>query len=158
MNWQRYWPRIAELVGRPEWATDERYATLEARLANRDDLFAEFDAIFATRPAEEWVRRFTEADLMATPVNDYEGVSKDPQVLSNNYITEVERGDGEPAVKMVGLPVIFSKTPGRIRSLGPEFGQHTEEVLQEAGLQWDELTELREAGVIGPRPTVETSG
>jgi formyl-CoA transferase len=59
---------------------------------------------------------------------------------------------------MVGLPVIFSKTPGRIRSLGPEFGQHTEEVLQEAGLQWDELTELREAGVIGPRPTVETSG
>ena len=90
-------------------------------------------------------------------MNDYEGVAKDPQVLINNYITEVERGDGEPPLKMVGLPVIFSKTPGRIRGLGPEFGQHTEEVLLEAGLNWDELTELREAGVIGPRPSVETT-
>ena len=158
MNWQRYWSRIAEVVGKPEWATDERYATLEARLANRDDLFAEFDTIFATKPAEEWIRRFTEADLLVTLVNDYEGVSKDPQVLLNDYITEVERGDGEPPVKMVGLPVIFSKTPGRIRGLGPEFGQHTEEVLQEVGLTWDDLTELREAGVIGPRPSVETTG
>jgi crotonobetainyl-CoA:carnitine CoA-transferase CaiB-like acyl-CoA transferase len=156
MNWQRYWSRIAATVDRPEWAEDERYATLEARLANADELFAEFDAIFATQPAAEWVRRFTEADLLATLVNDYEAVSKDPQVLSNDYITEVKRGDGEPPVRMVGLPVIFSKTPGYIRGIGPEFGQHTEEVLQEAGLSWDELTELREAGVIGPRPEAET--
>jgi crotonobetainyl-CoA:carnitine CoA-transferase CaiB-like acyl-CoA transferase len=157
MNWQRYWSRIAEVVGRPDWATDAKYATLEARLANAEDLFADFEAIFVTEPAAEWVRRFTEADLLAAPVNDYEAVSKDPQVLSNNYITEVERDDGEPPLKMVGLPVIFSKTPGRIRSFGPEFGQHTEEVLLEAGLSWDELTELRKAGVIGPRPGEETT-
>jgi formyl-CoA transferase len=53
---------------------------------------------------------------------------------------------------MVGLPVIFSKTPGRIKGLAPEFGQHTEEVLLEAGLDWAEVTELRRAGAIGPRP------
>jgi crotonobetainyl-CoA:carnitine CoA-transferase CaiB-like acyl-CoA transferase len=50
---------------------------------------------------------------------------------------------------MAGLPVIFSKTPGKIRSLAPEFGQHTEEVLLEAGFDWDEISELREIGAIG---------
>jgi formyl-CoA transferase len=54
---------------------------------------------------------------------------------------------------MVGLPVIFSKTPGRIMGLGPEFGQHTEEVLLEAGYNWDQVAELRASGAIGPRPT-----
>ncbi len=157
MSGAHYWPRIAATVGRPEWATDEKYATLPARLDNSSELFAEFDAIFAKETAAEWIRRFADADLLATPVNDYEDVSKDPQVIANDYITDVEPGDGGPPVKMVGLPVIFSKTPGHIRGLAPEFGQHTEEVLQEAGFTWDDLTELREAGAIGPRPTVEST-
>jgi crotonobetainyl-CoA:carnitine CoA-transferase CaiB-like acyl-CoA transferase len=50
---------------------------------------------------------------------------------------------------MVGLPVIFSKTPGRIRSLAPELGQHTEEVMIEAGYTWEQIADLRAKGAIG---------
>jgi crotonobetainyl-CoA:carnitine CoA-transferase CaiB-like acyl-CoA transferase len=53
-------------------------------------------------------------------------------------------------VRMVGLPVIFSKTPGKITGLGPEFGQHTEEVLIEAGYDWADIEKLRESRAIGP--------
>ena len=52
---------------------------------------------------------------------------------------------------MVNLPILFSKTPSRIRGLAPEFGQHTEEVLLEAGYAWEEIAELSTAGVIGIR-------
>jgi crotonobetainyl-CoA:carnitine CoA-transferase CaiB-like acyl-CoA transferase len=151
MNRERYWPGIREVLGKPDWITDDRFGTLSGRMEHREELFARFDELFSTRPAAEWIRLFSDADLLATPVNDYSDVAQDPQVLENGYITDVERGDGEPPLKMVGLPVIFSKTPGRIKGLAPEFGQHTEEVLLESGFTWDDIEALRAAGAIGAR-------
>jgi crotonobetainyl-CoA:carnitine CoA-transferase CaiB-like acyl-CoA transferase len=148
MSQQRYWPGICKVVNRPEWLEDERYMSVGARQTNREALFADLDAVFATKTADEWVRLFTEADLLAARVNDYAEVAADPQNLENGYITEVEREDGPP-LKMVGVPVILSKTPGKVRSLAPEFGQHTEEVLLEAGYSWEQLADLRAKGVIG---------
>jgi len=148
MNGQRWWPGICKALGKTEWLTDERFSTVAARIANAPALIGEFDAIFATKTADEWVKLFSEADLMAARVNDYAEVAQDPQNQENGYITEVERPDGPP-VKMVGLPVIFGKTPGRIRSLAPEFGQHTEEVLLEAGYSWPEIEALRANGAVG---------
>ncbi|MDP3767863.1 MAG: CoA transferase, partial [Dehalococcoidia bacterium] len=60
------------------------------------------------------------------------------------------RHDGEP-VRMVATPVQFGKTPARIRGLAPELGQHTEEVLIDAGYSWDEIDALRREGAIGPK-------
>jgi crotonobetainyl-CoA:carnitine CoA-transferase CaiB-like acyl-CoA transferase len=139
MNREPHWQAIAKVLNDPEWMIQPRYATLQDRILHRDELWEKFDLLFATPPAAFWVKLFSDAD-----------VANDPQVLANGYITEVEREDSLP-VRMVGLPVIFSKTPGRIKSLGPEFGQHTEEVLLEAGLGWDEIEELRMAGAIGAR-------
>jgi crotonobetainyl-CoA:carnitine CoA-transferase CaiB-like acyl-CoA transferase len=155
MNREHYWQPICKALGNPAWIMDERFATLAGRLAHNEELFARFDELFATMPAAHWVRLFSEADLLATPVNDYADLAQDPQVLANDYITEVPRGDGEPPLRMVGLPVTFGRTPGRITGIGPEFGQHTEEVLLEAGFEWDEIAQLRRAGVIGPREAVE---
>jgi crotonobetainyl-CoA:carnitine CoA-transferase CaiB-like acyl-CoA transferase len=149
MNREHYWEPFAKTLGHPEWVDDPRLCNLDARIENRDFLFATLDELFSQRPAAEWVRKLSDADLLASPVNDYEDLVNDPQVIENGYITEVDPGDGNPPVKMAGLPVIFSKTPGKIRSLAPEFGQHTEEVLLEAGFDWDEISELREIGAIG---------
>jgi crotonobetainyl-CoA:carnitine CoA-transferase CaiB-like acyl-CoA transferase len=151
MNREHQWPAICKLLSAQEWIHDPRYAKLQDRIKLRDELWARFDALFATRPAQEWVRVFSEADLLAAMVNDYADLAEDPQTLANGYITDVEAPDGE-TLKMVGLPVVFSKTPGRIKGLAPEFGEHTEEVLLEAGLDWGEVVELRQAGAIGPRP------
>jgi len=151
MSRAKFWPGICQVIDRPEWATDERYAALESRLERRDELVALLDEIFAAKPADEWVRLFSAANLMAARLNNYLDVGEDPQALVNGYITEVERPDGKPPVKMVGPPILFSKTPGRIRGLAPEFGQHTEEVLREAGYSWEEIGDLSAAGIIGIR-------
>jgi crotonobetainyl-CoA:carnitine CoA-transferase CaiB-like acyl-CoA transferase len=84
-------------------------------------------------------------------VQDYAAIAEDPQVLANGYIVEVPRPDGDP-VRMVATPVQFSKTPTAIRGLAPEHGQHTEEILLEAGYSWDQIEELRSSGATGPKP------
>jgi crotonobetainyl-CoA:carnitine CoA-transferase CaiB-like acyl-CoA transferase len=149
-----YWPGICKVVGREDWLSDPRYAELSARLDNAKELMAELDAIFATKTADDWVRQFTEADLLAARVNDYSEIANDPQAVINGYITDVERGDGRPPVRMVGPPVTFRRTPARIRNLAPEFGQHTEEVMVELGYGWDEIDAMRAKGAIGARASV----
>jgi CoA:oxalate CoA-transferase len=154
MSRAKFWPGICEVIGHPEWIGDERFATLSSRLKQRDELMALLDEIFSTKPANEWVRLFSDANLMATHLNDYLDVGGDPQALANGYITEVARPNGAPPVKMVGPPILFEKTPARIRGLAPEFGQHTEEVLREAGYSWEEIGDLSANGIIGIRNEV----
>jgi crotonobetainyl-CoA:carnitine CoA-transferase CaiB-like acyl-CoA transferase len=151
MSRDSYWPAICDVVGHPEWSSDERFATLGARLENADEMIGMLDAVFGSKPADEWVKIFSDAKLMAARVNNYAEVADDTQVLANGYVTQVERGEGRPAVRIVNHPIIYSKTPARIRALAPEFGQHTEAVLLEAGYAWDEIEDLRSAGAIGVR-------
>jgi crotonobetainyl-CoA:carnitine CoA-transferase CaiB-like acyl-CoA transferase len=158
MNRDVYWAPVCKAMGRTEWLTDERFATFEVRLQHAEELFDLMEADFKTKPAAEWVRIFSEADLLATRINNYLDVAEDPQIIANEYIVDVERPDGGPALPMVSMPVTFSKTPGRPRGMAPEFGQHTEEVLLESGFDWDEIASLREAGAIGPRATSEAAG
>ncbi len=81
---------------------------------------------------------------MAAPVQDYEELVNDPQVIANAYIQEVER-PGHGPVPMVGAPVKFSRTPGEIRRLAPALGEHTHEVLLECGLTQEELDGIHAA-------------
>jgi crotonobetainyl-CoA:carnitine CoA-transferase CaiB-like acyl-CoA transferase len=80
-------------------------------------------------------------------VNDYADVANDPQVLVNEYVVEID----DPIhgkVRVPGIPVKLSKTPGKVERLAPELGQHTEEVLMKVlGYTWDDLAKLRDAGV-----------
>jgi crotonobetainyl-CoA:carnitine CoA-transferase CaiB-like acyl-CoA transferase len=150
MNRQMYWPGICKVIDRPEWLEDERYGSLESRLEHGDELYAAMQDIFHTKPRSQWISAFAEADLAATPVNNYHELAEDPQVVQN-YVDYVERPDGGGKLPMVGTPVIFGKTPGYVHGMGPEFGQHTEEVLLEAGFDWDAIEALREEGAIGAR-------
>jgi len=81
-------------------------------------------------------------------VQNYSDVSSDPQVLANDYVVEVDHPTAG-RVRVVGLPVKLSKTPGRIRSTAPELGQHTEDILLDVGgYSWEEISALRDDGVI----------
>jgi crotonobetainyl-CoA:carnitine CoA-transferase CaiB-like acyl-CoA transferase len=87
--------------------------------------------------------------MFSAPVQDYAEIAQDPQVVGNGYVHEVERSDG-PAVRMAGTGIAIDGEPVRIARLAPAHGEHTEEVLLEAGFSWDEILELRDDAVIGP--------
>jgi crotonobetainyl-CoA:carnitine CoA-transferase CaiB-like acyl-CoA transferase len=147
----RGWPELCRVVGRPELETDERFADYRSRVREQAGaLMVELDAAFAARPAAEWVRDLNDAGVFATLVQDYQDLALDPQVLANDYIVDVPRPDAAP-IPMVATPVQLSKAPPQIRGLAPELGQHTEDVLLEAGYTWDEIEALRTEGAVGPR-------
>lgn len=127
---ERHWPALCRAVGRPEWREDPRFADARARAANAVHLIGELDAIFATRPLDEWADVFAhEPDFFWSPVNSIEDVVADEQFHAAGGVVDVPDGDG--AIAMVATPADFHGTPWAPRSAAPELGQHTEEVLAE---------------------------
>lgn len=143
------WPDFCSELGIQELEKDPRFDTHENRTSvNGRELIAILDRIFATRSSAEWVKVLRELIIPVAVVQNYAEVAFDPQVIENDYILDFEHPTAGN-VKYVGLPVQLSKTPGRIRRPAPELGQHTEEILQQLGsYSWEEITELKEKGII----------
>jgi len=143
----RFWPQFCKVIGKEEWATNPKFENALVRGQNIAELLPQVKEIFLTKTREEWVKVFSEVDIAAAPVNDYADIANDPQVQANGYIMEIN----DPIhgkVRVPGIPVKLSKTPGKVTKLAPELGQHTEEVLQEVlGYSWEQLSELRDAEV-----------
>jgi crotonobetainyl-CoA:carnitine CoA-transferase CaiB-like acyl-CoA transferase len=146
----RWWTGLCTAIGREDLMDDPRFSDFLSRQANAAELVAILDGVFAMQPCSYWVRTFAEAGLMCAPVQDYAEVCADAQARANEYIIEVDHPSGG-RLEMVGHPIQFSATPAGVRRMAPEFGQHTEEVLLEAGLTWEEIHRLRNAGAVGPR-------
>jgi crotonobetainyl-CoA:carnitine CoA-transferase CaiB-like acyl-CoA transferase len=86
--------------------------------------------------------------VWCAPVQDFDAVVEDPQVSHNELLTTVPHPNGGDDVRVVGMPVRFSATPGTVRSGPPGVGQHTDEVLASIGYAQDEIRELRDQGCI----------
>jgi CoA:oxalate CoA-transferase len=141
------WPAFCAAVGMPELEQDERFANGLARANNLAELYALLDDRFASKTTAEWIAVLEAHDMICAPVQDYEQLLADPQALENEYILEREHPSAG-RLPVVGFPWRFSETPADVAPAAPELGQHTEEVLLEAGLSWDEITALRERGAI----------
>ena len=142
------WPDFCRALGRPDLEHELMFASHEKRGQNNELLISVLDEIISTRARDEWIRRFDEYGLIYAPVSSITDVVNDPQVLENGYITEVD----DPRyglTKLVDCPIQLRGTPGKVRDLGPELGQHTEEILLEMGYTWDDIVSLREQKVIG---------
>jgi len=145
----RYWGDFCKALGRPELATDERFADLRSRARNAAAAVAILDEVFAGKPRAEWLEILRRGgDFIFTQVNGVEDLPDDPQVRANDYIVEFDHPQ-HGKTEVMGIPVRLSETPGGVREPAPEFGQHTEEVL--TGLldySWEEVGALRERKVI----------
>jgi len=145
----RYWAAFCEALGIEEYKDDPRFASMDKRAENSQELISICDRAFATKTYDEWDKIFqAKGDFIYTKVQHVADLPSDPQVIENEYIVDFDH----PVlgkIKMVGLPVKFSKTPGSIRLPAPEFGEHTEIVLNEiGGYSWEEIGQLREEEVI----------
>ena len=145
----RYWARFCEVLGIGWAATDERFATMLARMGNSGACVALLDETFATRPRAEWLRLLAEGgDFIVSIVNSVDDLPNDPQVQANQYVTTFDHPAFGPT-QVVGVPIRLSETPGTIRHPAPEFGQHTEQILVDLlGYSWDEVAGLKDAEVI----------
>ncbi len=146
----RWWDDFCDVLGVPELAQDRRYTEAMNDDGVRERTILRLREVFATRPREEWLD-LLQPQFFVQPLMSYLEIAEDPQAWANGYLVNVPREDGDP-VPTVGPPVNLSRTPGSVRHLAPELGQHTEEVLLEAGYNWDDISALREQGAFGEIP------
>lgn len=145
----RFWSNFCQGLGIKELEHDPRFATHEKRGENSQALIAILDEILPMRTAAEWFARWQGLELVFAPIQSFADLVADPQAWENGYLAEVDYPGFSHKVKVRGPVVQLSKTPGRVDMLGPELGQHNEEILVELlGYSWEEVAELKEAGTI----------
>ena len=142
----KIWERFCDILGAPEWVTDERYKDKQGRSINRDSINAEINRRLAAQDCAYWVERFNEGGVACGLINDVKGVFEEPQVQHLGIVKDVVSIHHGPQ-KMVGQPVQLQRTPSTIVRSAPKRGEHSEEILKELGLEAGELSSLKSKGV-----------
>nr|WP_041625788.1 CoA transferase [Stackebrandtia nassauensis] len=140
--------RVMHLVGRPELVDEPWFSSGRTRAEHAEELDAAVGGWIAERDAEEVIAAFSEAQAAIAPVYDVSDVVDDPQFRALGTVLEVP--DEElGSVAMQNVMFRMSDTPGEVRWAGPRLGEHTDEVLAEAGLDAEQIAALRDKGVVG---------
>ncbi|KAJ5677121.1 CoA-transferase family III domain-containing protein [Penicillium maclennaniae] len=151
----RQFKTLCSYLGKEELANDPRFVDNKARVRNRQELKCILDDLFVRKLTGEWETIFKGSGMPYGPINNIEKVFSHPQTVARGMmqtVTQAEAISGN--VKVLGMPVKFSESKPTIRQGPPSLGQHTDEVLQELGLNPKAIHELRTNGVIGNNPTV----
>jgi crotonobetainyl-CoA:carnitine CoA-transferase CaiB-like acyl-CoA transferase len=145
--WEDQWERLCALVGRPDLATDGRFATKETRSENVAELRAELTSAFGRRPRSDWVRDFNERDIMAGTVNSFADVAADEQVAVNESLERLRLRDGREATFV--RPAFRFGDQWKQSAPAPDIGADSAALLTELGVPVDERQQLVAAGVVG---------
>lgn len=147
LQMDRFWQRFCVAVGRPDLLENPRYGTRELQMEHAQELADIFQAEFIKRNTWDWAEPLDKADIRWGAIQTTLQATQDQQAWANGYFHKLEHPE-VGSVDLVTAPIQFSDTPGLISSPSPDLGQHTEEVLLEAGYSWDEMIALKDAGVI----------
>ena len=141
------WGPFCATIGQPDLAADPRFATSADRVTHRKELEPLIESMLLTRTVEEWMAALSPLDVLCAPVNDYTQLVRHPAVLATGMIVEQEHPRAGRITTMAN-PVKLEKTPGTIRTGAPALGEHSRDILQEAGLTSAEIDGLAADGVI----------
>jgi formyl-CoA transferase len=145
---QKLWINFCKLVGKEGWLNDPRFESNPKRVENRDVLLPLIEEMLLQKTCDEWMELLVGAAIPCGPVNDMRHLFEDPQVKHRNMIAEVPH----PTIgtlRLAGLPIKYSETPGKIRRHPPLLGEHTDEVLAEVlGYSSDRIESLKGQGVV----------
>jgi crotonobetainyl-CoA:carnitine CoA-transferase CaiB-like acyl-CoA transferase len=142
----KYWEPLCKAIGRPELIDDPRFATHEDLMANGLEAGTILEEVFGAEPVDVWRERLEDFVGQWTVVQNTLEAAADPQTIANGYLQDCVNANGTP-FKLVAAPVQFDEepaTPGR----APELSEHGDEILQELGLDWDAIIDLKVRGVV----------
>jgi len=146
---EKLWRIFCPVIGCPELADDPRFRTNGERNLNRESLIARLQQVFLTRTYEEWEALLTKNGIPVGAINNLAQVVEHPQVKARGAVVEIDHPRAGK-LRMVGVPVRLSATPGSVRTPAPALGEHTDEVLRDLlGLSAPEIDALRAAGALG---------
>ncbi len=141
------WSAFCQILATPEWLTDPRFATNGDRYARRYELADMISEKLQTHTTAEWEVILNEAGIPCGPIHQLDEALNHPQTLHREMVVEREHPT-LGTVRLLGLPVKLSDTPGGVHRTPPLMGEHTTEILRELGLSDAELEELQRQGVI----------
>jgi formyl-CoA transferase len=139
--------RLCDLLGHPEWNEASDFTDDTNRVRNRAALAHLIETVTAERPREYWLTVLEANDIPCGPINDYAQVFANPQVAARDMVVE---GD-HPVLghtRTLGSPIKLSATPTNPTRRAPLLGEHTTEVLTEAGFSEAEISRLRQLGAV----------
>jgi crotonobetainyl-CoA:carnitine CoA-transferase CaiB-like acyl-CoA transferase len=140
-----HWQEFCKLIGREDILADPRFKGLANRLANIETVYATLAEVCATRTNAEWTALLADSNVPHGPVQSLEDLLTDPQLESTGYWQEVDHPT-EGRIRMPGIAPSFSRTPPEIRRLQPNLGEHSVEILGEAGFKKAEIDAMLKSG------------
>jgi crotonobetainyl-CoA:carnitine CoA-transferase CaiB-like acyl-CoA transferase len=142
----RYWPDLCAHLDRPDLVEDPRFKDAAVRFEHRRECIQVLRDVFRTRTYDEWRERLQTLQGVWAPLQTTLEVHDDPQVTANGYLEQITASSGTGFV-LPANPVQFDETPPSVRG-APEHGEHTDEVLLELGLTYDEIIEHKVTGAV----------
>ncbi|MGF7175619.1 CaiB/BaiF CoA transferase family protein [Azospirillum doebereinerae] len=139
------WERMCGAMGLEHLLTDPRFLTGSQRNANHAELEPLLIPVFATRPRDEWLDLFDEADVPSSPINSVPDALLDPQVVHRNMVVEVPAGSGK---RFAAVPIHMQGAPLAAEAPAPKLGEHTADILAELGFSPADVEALRRDAVV----------
>ena len=141
--------RFCKLAECEELLENERFQTNAARVSNRDFVTKTLNEITTKKSSEWWLTELEKEKIGCGPINNLDQVFADPHVKARDMVVEMDHPTmGNKPIKLIANPIKLSKTPPTYRKAPPLLGQHTDEILGEAGLSVDEIAKLKEDGTV----------